>query len=247
MISREITSLQHPIVKRFVKLREDKSLRQEEQSVLISGVKLISEISQHTPLKRLICAHSFPDLHAQEIYHATPEILKKITGVQNPEGIAAEVALPAPADLKNSTRLLILDKLSDPGNVGTLLRTALALGWDGAFLTLGTADPFNEKAIRAAKGATFRLPLKTGSWEALNPLLSERRTFVADLQGEPPPSCPHSQPIALILGNESHGPSIHAKGSLISIPMTPLMESLNVASAGAILMHSLTTQPINIH
>jgi len=239
MIPRQITSLQHPLVKDLVKLRQERDFREQEKNVLIVGTKLVTELAKHTPLKILITDREFPNLSATETFLATPEILKKITGLQTPEGIAAVVSLPAPADLKNCNPLLILDGISDPGNVGTLLRTALGLGWKGVFLTPGSADPFNEKAIRAAKGATFRLPLRSGTWEELS--LQDKTVFVADLHGQPLEKAPKKEKIALILGNETHGPSAHAKkiGVPISIPMASAMESLNVASAGAILMYAL--------
>lgn len=239
MIPRQITSLQHPLVKDLVKLRQEKDFREQEKSVLLVGIKLVTELAKHLPLKILISDHEFPHLSAAETFLATPEILKKITGLQTPEGVAAVVPLPAPADLKNCSPLLVLDKLSDPGNVGTLLRTALGLGWKGAFLTPGSADPFNEKAIRAAKGATFLLPLRSGAWEELS--LQDKTVFVADLHGQPLDKIAKKEKVVLILGNETHGPSAHAKkiGAPISIPMSPAMESLNVACAGAILMYAL--------
>lgn len=237
MIPRRITSLQHPLVKYLVKLRQERDFREQEKSVLVTGVKLVTELA---PLKILIADREVPNLSATETFLATPEILKKITGLQSPEGVAAVVPLPATADLKHCSRLLILDGISDPGNVGTLLRTALGLRWKGAFLTPGSADPFNEKAIRAAKGATFRLPLCSGSWEQLS--LQDKTVFVATLGGQLLDKIGKKEKIVLILGNETHGPSAHAKkiGVPISIPMTPAMESLNVASAGAILMYTLT-------
>lgn len=242
MIPRQITSLQHPLVKHLVKLRQDKEFREQEKAVLVSGIKLVKELAKRSPVKILIADREYPDVAAEEVVLATPEMLKKITGLQNPEGIAAVVSMPPIADLKNCRKLLILDEISDPGNAGTLLRTALALGWDGAFLTMGSADPFNEKAIRAAKGATFRLPLRTGSYDELSTLITGRQILVANIAGEPLNTVSKKEKIVLILGNEARGVSPQAKklGTLVSIPMAPAMESLNVASAGAILMYILS-------
>lgn len=234
MVPRQISSAQHPIVKRLVKLREDKDFRREEKSVLIMGEKLVREVS---PLKILIVDREFPGISAGEVYIATPEILKKITGLQNPEGIAAEVALPPPGDLKGKKFVLALDEISDPGNLGTLLRTSLALGWDAVFLTPGTTDPFNDKALRAAQGATFRLPLCTGNWD----LVSKFHVYVADAKGKSVETVAIQTPALLVLGNEARGASSWARehGTAISIPMAGQMESLNVAGAGAILMYTL--------
>jgi TrmH family RNA methyltransferase len=231
MVTRKITSAQHPLVKRWVKLRQDKSFRQEEKAVLVSGKKLVRELK----VKTLIADTDLPEADVV----VTPEILKKITGLAAPEGVAAEVALPESANLRGKKFIVVLDGVSDPGNVGTLLRTALALGWEGAFLTDGCADPFNDKAIRAARGASFRLPLGFGSFEALKKLAEGMNVYIADLKGKPPETA--RPPILLILGSESHGPSSAAQklGTPITIPMPGPMESLNVATAGGILMFNL--------
>ncbi|MBS0615292.1 MAG: RNA methyltransferase [Verrucomicrobia bacterium] len=236
MIPRKITSLQHPLVKRLVKIRLDKEARQQEKSVLVVGLKMVEELS---PVKTLIIDRPYPQLSGRQVFEATPEILKKITGLSSPEGVAAEVDLPSDADLSSAHYLLVLDGVSDPGNVGTLLRTALALGWEGVFLTPGSADPFNEKALRAAKGATFRLPLCHGTVEELKAMW-KGKFYVADLQGSAPAAA--TPPLALILGSEAHGPSQELKkiATSVSIPMPGSMESLNVAIAGGILMYILS-------
>jgi len=242
MLTPHITSLHHPLVKHLVKIRQDNSYRKQENIVLICGIKLITEIARHFPLKMLITSQKYPDIAAEQMVSVTPQILKKITGLQTPEGIASIVPLPPQSELRNCKKLLILNEISDPGNLGTLLRTALALGWEGVFFTEGSADPFNEKAIRAAKGATFHLPLRTGSWKDLSLILQDQQIFVADLEGSLLNTIVRKEKMALILGNEARGVSPEAKkmGTSISIPMTPTMESLNVASAGAILMYLLT-------
>lgn len=243
MPQEKITSTTHLIVKRFVKLRQDKSFRQEEKSVIIVGLRLIKEISFHFEIKTLIVDRDFPDISAKKTLFATQEILKKITGLQEPEGIAAELALPDQGLLEKNQFLLILDGISDPGNLGTLLRTALALGWDGVFLTPQTADPFNDKAMRASKGACFFLPIQQGSYDELDLIIKKNNMtiYVADMRGQCLDSCQIKTPLALILGSESHGPSAWSKkqSSAISIPMTKNSESLNVGAAGAILMYQL--------
>lgn len=243
---REISSLQHPLVKHLVKLRESREYRYETSRVVISGLKLIQELSSSRPFRTLILEEGFiPSFScpAVEIYSVPTAVLKKITGLVNPEPIAAELDMPLTQDLSSLNYLLILDGISDPGNLGTLLRTALALGWEGAFLTPGSTDPFNEKAVRAAKGATFKLPVKSGSWQELTALLQEKKytLYAADAKGKNFSECRISAPIALALGNEAHGLAreLTAAAQLLAIPMSGPMESLNVASAGAILMYAL--------
>jgi len=244
MISQAITSLQHPFVKYCVKLRTDKSFRQKERKVLICGSKLITELSTYMPLKCLLETDAHINAaKADEMYIVSEEIIKKISGMQAPEPVCGVIDMPEEGDLSACNYLLILDGIADPGNLGTLLRSALALGWDGVFLLHNTCDPFNDKALRAAKGATFRIPLQSGSWDELQKLLNQKKFQVlsADLKGAPYNKMHCSAPLALALGSESHGTSKLVKQSFtpISVPMPGPMESLNVAMAGAILLAHL--------
>lgn len=242
----EISSLQHPLVKYWVKLRTNRDFRYENQSVLISGIKLIKELSTHFTFRSLITQKGFTpsfSFKTEEQYIVTDSILKKVTGLNTPEPIAAELPMIRESSLASCRSLLILDGIADPGNLGTLFRTALALNWEGIFLTQGTTDPYNEKALRAAKGATFYIPWCYGSLEELSQFLSRHpfELFAADAKGIPIQTSRTKSPIALILGNEAHGiaASLKTSSQLIAIPMNKQMESLNVATAGAILMYIL--------
>lgn len=244
MLARTITSLQHPIVKYCVKLRSERSFRHSEGKVLVCGSKLVTELASEIPIKTLLTSSpKSPVLQAEETLLVSDEVMKKISGLAAPEPLAAIVELPKEASLTGCPALLILDGISDPGNLGTLIRTALALGWEGIFLLGRCCDPYNDKALRAAKGATFRIPLQTGSWDSLQSLLSSQsyHKYVADLHGTCFAQIEGKAPLALALGSESHGPSAEIKKnfSALSIPMSGKMESLNVAIAGAILLQHL--------
>lgn len=241
-----ITSLQHPLIKHLVKLRDDRNYRYESRSVVISGLNLIRELAPRFTFRTLLLEAKFEPgfpFSAENIYKVPLEIIKKVTGLENPEPIAAEITMPDQPALTSLKFLLVLDGISDPGNLGTLLRTACGLGWDGAFLTPRSADPFNGKALRAAKGATFKLPWKMGSIEELSDLLKKNkiRLFAADAKGKDFFKQQFRPPLALALGNEAQGLAAPLKqnAELIAVPMEENMESLNVASAGAILMHAL--------
>lgn len=236
----EITSLQHPVVKDLVKLRTSRAFRKERNAALISGRKLISELGS---VKTLLCTKEAKPLavKAEKKLLVTPQILKKITGVEEPEPYAAEISLPAPGDLSGKKFLLALDKISDPGNLGTLLRTALALGWEGVFLLDGCVDPFNDKALRAAKGATFHLPLLEGTAEELLELIEKNglRVYLSGMRGKRVETQKIEPPLILVLGSESHGVTFSPKEAItLTIPIQGV-ESLNVATAGAILMHQM--------
>lgn len=242
MLPKSLLSLQHPFVKYLVNLRKDRSFRRKEQKVLAVGNKLIEElIASRAKIETLLVESGHENSFPYETITVTHDILKKITGLMEPEPLAAVVSMPLFQDLSKTSYLLILDGIADPGNLGNLLRTALALGWDGVYLTENTCDPFNEKAIRAAKGATFRIPLQEGTWQDLVLQTKSFTTFIADMQGSPIQKLMPKPPLALILSKEARGARLEAKQQFqsVTIPMDGPMESLNVAAAGAILLHSL--------
>ncbi len=246
MITRDVSSLQHPIVKHLVKLRSDRGYRSMTHTALISGIKLISELSALHVFKTVLIAQGyFPPttLNAEKTLVVTEEIMKKVTALQAPEPLAAEILMPDLFEFSRCRSLLILDQITDPGNLGNLLRTALALGWDAVFLTPGSADPFNDKALRAAKGATFKIKLCQGTYEELFDLVNNNglKLLIADVNGKAVDALFFQQPVALVLGNESRGAHSILKnsGTTIAISMSKEMESLNVSSAGAILMFHL--------
>lgn len=238
MTIKEITSLQHPLVKHLVKLRQDKELRRETKTLLVSGRKTIRDLSEKLPVQMLLTTQK-ESFYGKETIMVTPEILKKITGLEEPDGVAAVFAWPEEQPLEGKKRVLVLDRLQDPGNMGTLFRTALALGWEGIILVHGSVDPFNDKVLRAAKGANMLLPF----WEMQEKeiLALKRHVYVADAKGASLEDMSFRSPLFLILGSEAKGPSpsFLKSGTKVSIPMSREMESLNVAVAGSILMYHI--------
>lgn len=240
MLTKTIASLQHPIIKYFSMLRKERAAREEHKEVVLSGEKLVREVAAKRPLSILLTLREEPEIAAKEKYIVSEEMLKKVSGLVQPDGFAGTCPLPEEGILEDRQKILILDQISDPGNLGTLFRTALALGWEGVWLTPGTVDPFNDKAIRAARGANFWLPLAWKEPEEIVSWAQEYKSalYLAHLEGEAVGTFPARQPTALILSNESHGarkwPAIQ-----ITIPMSPGVESLNVATSGAILLFAL--------
>jgi TrmH family RNA methyltransferase len=234
MDTKKITSLQHPLVKHWVQLRLERPYREETKRLFVSGEKMAREL----PIETLITVDP-SDIPAKEKYLVTPEILKKITGLVQPDGFAGELPMPEPQDLSKKQFLIILDQIADPGNLGTLLRTALALNWEGVILTPGTVDLFNDKVLRSAKGAHFHLPYARMTPEDIAKL--KLHFYTADLNGESLDQATFKTPMALILSSEAHGPSrwAHPISRKVTIPMNPKSESLNVAISGAILLYAM--------
>lgn len=241
-----INSLQNPLVKHLTRLNNDRKYREECQSVIIEGEILVKELcrSVHCNTIFTLDPSIVPDgIYAEHTFIVNEEILKKISNTINPEGILAEVSIPKLDSLENKTHLIALDGIQDPGNLGTILRTALALGWEGAFLLEGCCDPWNDKAIRAAKGATFKLPLIHGNWEELSSIINKNKLIpvAADMDGDSIKTYENKDRLLLVLGNESRGLSKETLKNCkkVSIPIKGEMESLNVSVAGGILMYSL--------
>jgi TrmH family RNA methyltransferase len=176
-----------------------------------------------------------------------PEVIHTLTETVTPQGIAAVVALPHLPLPQPLTLTLILDGVRDPGNAGTLLRTAEAAGVNAVFFGPETVDPFNDKVLRAGMGAHFRLPLRScDNWAAIQQTLTPSPTFYVAQAGAQHvyTAIDWRQPSALIVGGEAAGPSAAAAtfAQSIAIPMQHGVESLNAAVAGAVILFEAARQ-----
>lgn len=177
--------------------------------------------------------------------------LGELADTQAPQGVLAVARYPKRclADFQPAARaaVLVFDRLSDPGNLGTLLRTGYALGVDWAIALPGTVDPWNAKAVRAAAGALFRLPVTQEPWTEVSGWLREHAFIIlcADPGGEDLPRA--GEPIerfALVLGNEPAGLAAEVRPGCdrrVAVKLPGDMDSLNVAVAGALLLDRLLT------
>lgn len=247
---KRITSANHPLVKHLVKLRQNRDYRYDHQSLVIEGIKPVEELARHNRFKVIVTYNEamIPlGAEADEILIVNDTVMHKISTMQAPEGLIVEIEMPKPASLAGLKHILALDGVNDPGNVGAMLRSALALGWEGVFILDESCDPFNDKALKAARGATFRIPLSWGSLEELKKLVKENRLtpLVADIDGKELSETSKKGPVLLVMGNEAHGPSKEMKEfcKTVSIAMPGSMESLNVSVAAGILMYTLRPRP----
>jgi len=237
MLTKKLSSVQNPLVKHCTRLRLDKKYRLEKKEVLLVGKKEILEVCKKiSPIKVFLLEGDNQKL--KNSIYCSPEVLTKVSGLKNPE-TSAIFPIPEEEDLSNKKALLIIDHLQDPGNVGTLIRSALALNFDAVVL-IGSVDPFNDKALRAAKGATFFLPVVSMDEKKIVSLTKYRSFYVADLTGQECKEAVIKQPFALVVGHETKGPGVWTKSFCkITIPINTNSDSLNVASAGAILMYEM--------
>lgn len=240
----KISSLDNPLIKHLLKLKNSSDYRYAEHALLLEGIKPIRELPQGV-IKKVIASDAslLQGFSCNHAYLATEGVIKKISGLVTSEGLIAEVTMPPMKPLLGYQRIIALDGINDPGNMGTVLRTALALGWHGIYILPTSCDPYNEKVIRSARGAHFKLALYRGSVNDLKALVEREKlqALVADIAGVTPEKTPISKGCLLVLGNEARGPSeeILRFCSRVTIPMTDDVESLNVGVAGGILMYLL--------
>ena len=174
--------------------------------------------------------------------------LERAAGPESPQGVLAVAEVPARSlaslALPERARLLVLDGIQDPGNVGALLRTAAALGVHATLAMPGTVDLWNGKVVRSAMGALFHSAALACDWGALDAFLRDRAIplWGADAQGDALPGVQAPAALALAMGNEGAGLSAEAVARVarrIAIPIAAEVESLNVAVAAGVLLYQL--------
>jgi RNA methyltransferase, TrmH family len=185
------------------------------------------------------------------IEEVSREIMESISDTESPQGILAVIPFPKPTLPARLDFVIITDAIRDPGNLGTLLRTASASGVQALLLSPGTTDPYSPKVVRSAMGAHFQIPFIQMTWEQITHVCQNNQplslnVLVADMnQGLPYWQHDLRQPVAFIIGNESEGPGEDAQKlatDWISIPMPGNSESLNAAVAAGILLFEAVRQ-----
>lgn len=193
------------------------------------------------------------------VFEATPAAIERACDTQTPQGVAAAVALADVAPDRTRARrrgrarpvLLALDAVSDPGNLGTILRSALAADVDEALLGPRCADPFAPKVVRAGAGAHFHLPIRAGlGWDDIAQRFAgapaTREVLVTASDGRIPyDEVDMTRRVAIIIGNEAHGVSSEAERLAtrrVSIPMWNRVESLNAGIAASVILFEAARQ-----
>ncbi len=252
-----ITSTHNPLVQRIRALQARRREREKEGRFVIEGVRLLEEAgAAHVGLEVVLHVRDLDARALRALAQAeragarpvavTPEVLRACAETETPAGLLAIAERPARPAPTAPTAVLVLDGIADPGNVGTLLRTAAAAGLDAVYLAPGTADVFSPKVVRAGMGAHFRLPVLDLAWASPPPELAGLRLLVADVdQGPAYDGVDWRAPVGLIVGAEAAGPSAAARAaasSAVHIPMPGGAESLNAAVAGSVIVFELVRQ-----
>lgn len=233
--------INHPLIKHLAQLKANRDYRFECKKVVVEGEKLIHDLCKTVGYEHLIVLDSISMPNPVDKAHVTlvsEEVMKKITHLPSPPSMIAEFPMPKESTLEGLKWIVVFDRLQDPGNVGALLRSALALDWEGAFL-IESVDPFNDKVLRAAREAAFHLPFKIGTREEFFKLAASQnwQIYRADMKGDRPEKIVQG---ALVIGNEGQGVHEAFKNyKAFTIPMSDKLDSLNASCAGSILMYAL--------
>lgn len=259
-----ITSLKNSRIK-YIKSLSRKKNRWAEKKYILEGIRSVGQLLENTDsVEEVIYSKEVKNLNRGEdvlrisedrgvlCTEVSKEVFDSITMTESPQYIMAiaEFRLSELRDVLNKGRQLIfLDRIQDPGNLGTIMRTAEAMGFDGIVFTDGTVDIYNPKVLRSAMGVEIPLIYYETSEEAVRELKekgiriissyldTDKNIFEADL----------SESAAIVIGNEANGISdeiIAESDELVKIPMAGKAESLNAAAASAIIMYESMRQKI---
>jgi TrmH family RNA methyltransferase len=253
-----ITSAQNPKLKLVRTLMGRARDRREENAFVIEGVRLVEEaVAAGWPIRFVLHADGLSERGRNlvnlflarrfDVDEVAGDLLQKLSDTDTPQGILAVLdftSLPLP---HSPDFILIPDRVRDPGNLGTLLRSAAAAGVQAVLLPPETTDAFAPKVLRSGMGAHFRMPIHTMTWGKIEEFChtANVRMYIADMDGT---SCWETDlriPLALVIGGEAEGPGEEAMSlaaGKISIPMAGNVESLNAGVAGAVLMFEVARQ-----
>jgi TrmH family RNA methyltransferase len=254
-----ITSLKNDKVRYVRALQGRRRVRQRERRFVFEGVRLIEEaVHAGVPpayvfytesieaderggrLLETLCRMNVP------CYTVNEPVMAACSDTETPQGILAVLPIANLSRPEHPTLTLVLDRVRDPGNLGTILRAALAAGVDQVLLMPGTVDASNPKVMRAAMGAHLHLPVVTLGWEAIAEMLAGGDVWLAAAGGETLyTAVDWTRPAALIVGGEASGAGERAGGlawGRVSIPMAAGVESLNTAMAAAVILFEVVRQ-----
>jgi TrmH family RNA methyltransferase len=254
-----ITAKDNPKIKQVRSLQADSKFRRQEKAFVVEGARLVEEaLASGWETQRVLFTEELSERGRALVEgfakRGTPvdlvsaSVMVFAADTQTPQGILAVVStqtLPLPDRLDF---VLIPDCVRDPGNLGTMLRTAAAAGVGAVLLPTGSADPFSPKVLRAAMGAHFRLPIWSISWQEIAVLVNRHglAAYLADsASGLAFSDADLVRPFALIIGGEAEGASQQAQilaVQRVHIPMPGGSESLNAASAAAVLLFETVRQ-----
>ena len=255
-----ITSAANEKIKHLIALRDKAKVRREEGLFLVEGIRMLREIPP-ADLEAVFISEEFykknPNALPSNAEILDNRIFEKVSAVNTPQGVIAIVRqkqyVMNDLTAAKSPMILMLETIQDPGNLGTMFRTAEAAGCSGIILTSDCADPYSPKTVRSTMGAILRLPFVTvPQLDDIFKILKDKNitVFAAALEASVPyNTADYTQGCALLIGNEGNGlkketiEKVTASGGCtIHIPMAGKTESLNASVSAAILMYEAARQ-----
>lgn len=251
-----ITSLDNQTVK-LARSLNDKKYRRHYGEFLVEGKKLVTEaIGKGLEITNLFVdstkAGEYEDIITSceaPVLFCAPNVFKSLTETVTNQGIIAECVLPAAKLYKHypSNKILVLDNISDPGNMGTIIRSAMATGFTSIF-TIDCVDPYSPKVVRASSGGIFSANIYPFTTDEVIDLATKNniKLLIADMHGDNIYDNLQQFNYAVVIGNEGHGVSQTLKdaGTLIRLPMLAGTESLNAGVSASVIMYLLEGQNI---
>ena len=234
---KEITSNQNNKIKYAASLKLSK-YRKENKEYLAEGKKSLELALKAGVVKEIYTTKKLPGIRDDIVqYLVNDSLLKKLSFTQNPEGVVF-VCFMQDRKPKRLSKVVYLDHVSDPGNMGTIIRTALAFSYDAVMVSEGSCDVYNEKVIAASKGAIFCIPVIN---RELKDAKEDKKVIVSALSNKAKElsKVKPEKPFILVLGNEAHGVSeetLKLADEIVKIDIDNI-DSLNVSVAAGILMH----------
>ena len=250
-----ISSPQNPKIKLVRALQSRAKARRKENAFIVEGVRLFEEaVKARWQIRFVLHDQTLSErgrallaaLEQVGIEEVDSALLNDISDTETSQGILAVLTHAQRPIPDSPTFLLIADQIRDPGNLGTLIRTAAAAGVDAVITPPGTTDAFAPKVLRAGMGAHFRLPIVDMDWDAIKDRVQGLTVYLAEMQGDVVyTEASLTQACAVIVGGEATGATRSARAltdSSICIPMKDETESLNAAVAGAIILFEVARQ-----
>ena len=234
-----ITSTTNNTIKMLIKLKQ-KKYRDELGYYLIEGEHLVAEALKADQVECLISTK--PISSNLSVILVSEEVMAKLAFTKSPQTIMAKCVINKNKELIRGERYLILDDLQDPGNIGTLIRTALAFSIDQVILSIRCVDLYNDKLLRSMQGANFHINCIYSDLNKVIPVLKENGVFIigsALENGIDIKKIPINEKMAYVVGNEGNGMNAEILAKCDQIGYIPIktIESLNVAIAGSIMMY----------
>lgn len=250
-----ITSLHNDRVKLARGLQTQAKMRRSEGKIALEGARLVRDAVEYGQKPDFILYEpdAVPDDRlavwqqtGAALLPVSPEVMRHVSQTQQPQGVLAVFPMPKPALPPRPERVLILDSVRDPGNLGTILRTAAAAGVQAVLLSPTCADAYNPKVLRGGMGAHFRVPVAELDWNAIGEYCRGLAVFLADGSGDVTyHQADWTAAWALIIGSEAHGAGGEAERLAlqhVAIPMAAATESLNAAAAAAVILFEAARQ-----